>query len=115
MGIALPSFLLNIQGAASGAVLLGLVGLGILLPLMIAVVYLSRSSKYTGNYVMHQTLMNYYHFMKQSLALRCDFSPSTAETLIVLPVSVDFFVIVLFKEHVRNGDTPAWMLCWSCK
>ncbi|KAG0597531.1 hypothetical protein M758_12G002400 [Ceratodon purpureus] len=68
MGIALPSFLLNIQGAASGAILLGLVGLGILLPLMIAVVYLSRSSKYTGNYVMHQTLMNYYHFMKQSLA-----------------------------------------------
>jgi translocation protein SEC63 len=35
---------------------------------MIAVVYLSRSSKYTGNYVMHQTLMHYYHFMKQSLA-----------------------------------------------
>jgi len=68
MGIALPSFLLNIQGAASGAILLGLVGLGILLPLMIAVVYLSRSSKYTGNYVMHQTLQNFYYCMKQSLA-----------------------------------------------
>lgn len=80
MGIALPSFLLNIQGAAGGAVLLGLVGLGILLPLMIAVVYLSRSSKYTGNYVMHQTLMHYYHFMKQSLAPRCGFSPFVAWT-----------------------------------
>lgn len=78
MGIALPSFLLNIQGAASGAILLGLVGLGILLPLLIAVVYLSRSSKYTGNYVMHQTLQNYYYCMKQYLAPRCGFSPFVA-------------------------------------
>ncbi|MCO5572821.1 hypothetical protein L7F22_026580 [Adiantum nelumboides] len=69
MGIALPSFLLNINGgAASGVLLLGLVGLGILLPLLIAVVYLSRSSKYTGNYVMHQTLSSYYYLMKPSLA-----------------------------------------------
>nr|CAB3484113.1 unnamed protein product [Digitaria exilis] len=32
------------------------------------VIYLSRSSKYTGNYVMHQTLSTYYYFMKPSLA-----------------------------------------------
>lgn len=69
MGIALPSFLLNINGgAASGVLLLSLVGLGILLPLLVAVVYLSRSSKYTGNYVMHQTLSSYYYLMKPSLA-----------------------------------------------
>ncbi|KAH7441053.1 hypothetical protein KP509_03G023300 [Ceratopteris richardii] len=69
MGIALPSFLLNINGgAASGILLLGLVGLGILFPLLVAVVYLSRSSKYTGNYVMHQTLSSYYYLMKPSLA-----------------------------------------------
>lgn len=69
MGIALPSFLLNINGgAASGVLLLGLVGLGILLPLLAAVVYLSRSSKYTGNYVMHQTLSSYYYLLKPSLA-----------------------------------------------
>lgn len=69
MGIALPRFLLNINGgAASGVLLLGLVGLGILLPLVVAVVYLSRSSKYTGNYVMHQTLFTYYHHLKPSLA-----------------------------------------------
>lgn len=69
MGIALPQFLLNINGgAASGVLLLGLVSLGILLPLMVAVIYLSRSSKYTGNYVMHQTLSSYYYFMKPSLA-----------------------------------------------
>ncbi|GJN11849.1 hypothetical protein PR202_ga30079 [Eleusine coracana subsp. coracana] len=68
MGIALPKFLLNIDGASGGIMLLGIVGFCILLPLMIAVIYLSRSSKYTGNYVMHQTLSTYYYFMKPSLA-----------------------------------------------
>ncbi|KAG8064012.1 hypothetical protein GUJ93_ZPchr0004g40363 [Zizania palustris] len=68
MGIALPKFLLNMDGASGGIMLLGIVGLCILLPLMIAVIYLSRSSKYTGNYVMHQTLSTYYYFMKPSLA-----------------------------------------------
>lgn len=70
MGIALPKFLLNIDGASGGIMLLGIVGFCILLPLMIAVIYLSRSSKYTGNYVMHQTLSTYYYFMKPSLAPR---------------------------------------------
>ncbi|CAM8959554.1 unnamed protein product [Rhodiola kirilowii] len=68
MGIALPQFLLNIDGASGGVLLLAIVGVCILLPLMIAVVYLSRSAKYTGNYVMHQTLSAYYYFMKPSLA-----------------------------------------------
>lgn len=68
MGIALPQFLLNIDGASGGILLLGIVGVCILLPLMMAVIYLSRSSKYTGNYVMHQTLSTYYFFMKPSLA-----------------------------------------------
>ncbi|XP_057531686.1 dnaJ protein ERDJ2A [Amaranthus tricolor] len=68
MGIALPQFLLNIEGASGGILLLWIVGVCILLPLIIAVVYLSRSSKYTGNYVMHQTLFTYYHLMKPSLA-----------------------------------------------
>ncbi|KAI8013641.1 DnaJ protein ERDJ2 [Camellia lanceoleosa] len=68
MGIALPQFLLNIDGASGGVLLLGIVGVCILLPLMMAVIYLSRSSKYTGNYVMHQTMSTYYHLMKPSLA-----------------------------------------------
>ncbi|KAG8083321.1 hypothetical protein GUJ93_ZPchr0015g6774 [Zizania palustris] len=68
MGIALPKFLLNMDSASGGIMLLGIVGLCILLPLMIAVIYLSRTSKYTGNYVMHQTLSTYYYFMKPSLA-----------------------------------------------
>ncbi|XP_031476594.1 dnaJ protein ERDJ2 [Nymphaea colorata] len=68
MGIALPQFLLSIEGTSGGILLLGIVGVCILLPLVIAVIYLSRSSKYTGNYVMHQTLYAYYHFMKPSLA-----------------------------------------------
>nr|XP_043616584.1 dnaJ protein ERDJ2A-like [Erigeron canadensis] len=68
MGIALPQFLLNIEGASGGILLLWIVGVCILLPLVVAVVYLSRSSKYTGNYVMHQTLSAYYYFMKPSLA-----------------------------------------------
>ncbi|GLJ15300.1 hypothetical protein SUGI_0250810 [Cryptomeria japonica] len=68
MGIALPEFLLNVHGASGGILLLGIVGVCILLPLMTAVIYLSRSSKYTGNNVMHQTLLSYYYFMKPSLA-----------------------------------------------
>ncbi|RDX70315.1 DnaJ protein ERDJ2A [Mucuna pruriens] len=68
MGIALPQFLLNIDGASGGILLLWIVGVCILLPLVVAVVYLSRSSKYTGNYVMHQTLSTYYYLMKPSLA-----------------------------------------------
>ena len=68
IGIALPKFLLNIDGASGRIMLLGIVGLCILLPLMIAVIYLSRSSKYTGNYVTHETLSTYYYFMKPSLA-----------------------------------------------
>ncbi|KAK9290006.1 hypothetical protein L1049_008169 [Liquidambar formosana] len=68
VGIALPQFLLNIDGASGGVLLLAIVGVCILLPLMMAVIYLSRSAKYTGNYVMHQTLSTYYHLMKPSLA-----------------------------------------------
>lgn len=68
MGIALPQFLLNIDGASEGILLLGIVGVCIILPLTISVIYLSRSSKYTGNYVMHSTLATYYHLMKPSLA-----------------------------------------------
>ncbi|KAM0013190.1 putative DnaJ domain, Sec63 domain, immunoglobulin E-set, C2 domain superfamily [Helianthus debilis subsp. tardiflorus] len=68
MGIALPQFLLNIEGASGGILLLWIVGVCILLPLVVAVVYLSKSSKYTGNNVMHQTLSAYYYFMKPSLA-----------------------------------------------
>ncbi|XP_061997214.1 dnaJ protein ERDJ2A-like [Rosa rugosa] len=67
MGIALPQFLLDTQ-KNGGILLLGIVGVCILLPLVIAVVYLSRSAKYTGNYVMHHTLSTYYHLMKPSLA-----------------------------------------------
>lgn len=70
MGIALPQFLLNIDGASGGILLIGIVGVCIILPLTIAVIYLSRSSKYTGNFVMHQTIYAYYHFMKPSLAPR---------------------------------------------
>ncbi|EOY08153.1 DnaJ / Sec63 Brl domains-containing protein [Theobroma cacao] len=68
MGIALPPFLLNIDGASGGILLLGIVGVCILLPLVLTVIYLSRSAKYTGNYVMHQTLSAYCYFMKPSLA-----------------------------------------------
>ncbi|KAJ6364439.1 hypothetical protein OIU76_029400 [Salix suchowensis] len=68
MGIALPQFLLDIDGASGGILLLWIVGVCILLPLVIAVIYLSRSAKYTGNYIMHQTMSAYYYLMKPSLA-----------------------------------------------
>jgi translocation protein SEC63 len=83
MGIALPKFLLNIDGASGGIMLLGIVGFCILLPLMIAVIYLSRSSKYTGNYVMHQTLSTYYYFMKPSLAPRYDHTNTSFNIVII--------------------------------
>lgn len=70
MGIALPVFLLNVDGASGGILLLGIVGVCIILPLMGAVIYLSNSSKYTGNYVMHQTLSAYFYLLKPSLAPR---------------------------------------------
>ncbi|KAI9083144.1 hypothetical protein K1719_034887 [Acacia pycnantha] len=73
MGIALPQFLLNTDGASGGILLLWIVGVCILLPLVIAVIYLSRSSKYTGNFVMHQTLSTYYYLMKPSLAPRLNY------------------------------------------
>ncbi|XVF06638.1 hypothetical protein REPUB_Repub06bG0067200 [Reevesia pubescens] len=72
MGIAIPPFLLNIDGASGGILLLGIVGVCIFLPLMLAIISLSRSAKYTRNYVMHQTLSAYYYFMKPSLAPRIE-------------------------------------------
>lgn len=77
MGIALPQFLLNIDGASSGILLIWIVGICILLPLVLAVIYLSRSSKYTGNYVKNDTLAAYFHLMKPSLAPRYIFSLSS--------------------------------------
>ncbi|GJX78141.1 hypothetical protein Tco_0324952, partial [Tanacetum coccineum] len=42
----------------------------IILSLVIAVMYLSRSSKYTGNYVLKHTLSAYFYLMKPYLAPR---------------------------------------------
>ncbi|CAL0327854.1 unnamed protein product [Lupinus luteus] len=68
IGIALPQFMLNFDGASGGVLLIWIVGVCILLPLVAAAVYLSRSSKYSGNHVMQETLSNYYNLMKPSLA-----------------------------------------------
>ncbi|CAN1180698.1 DnaJ protein ERDJ2A [Linum perenne] len=68
MGMALPKFMLNVDGETGGILLLWIVGLCILLPLVIAVIYLWKSSKYTGNNVMHETRSAYYYSMKPSLA-----------------------------------------------
>ncbi|KAH7424252.1 hypothetical protein KP509_12G097400 [Ceratopteris richardii] len=103
MGIALPSFLLNINGgAASGILLLGLVGLGILFPLLVAVVYLSRSSKYTGNYVMHQTLSSYYYLMKPSLA--------SSKVIDVFIKAVEYVEIPVW----RSDDEPLQKAIYDC-
>ncbi|KAK4489600.1 hypothetical protein RD792_005412 [Penstemon davidsonii] len=67
MGVALPQFLLNIDGASSGMLLFWIVGVCILLPLVMAAIYLSRSSKYSGN-VKHEILGAYFNLMKPSLA-----------------------------------------------
>lgn len=91
VGIALPEFMLNIQGQQGGVLLLGLVGLGILFPLLVAVIYLSKSSKYTGNNIMNQTLVNYFHLLKPSLA------PSKV-------VEVLIFAAEFLEMPVRRSD-----------
>ncbi|KAH0885909.1 hypothetical protein HID58_062005, partial [Brassica napus] len=68
MGIALPQFILNLNGESGGLLFLFTVGLCILLPLVVASIYLWRSSKYTGNYIKLQTRQAYYELMKPSLA-----------------------------------------------
>ncbi|KAF6157582.1 hypothetical protein GIB67_037155 [Kingdonia uniflora] len=68
MGIALPQFLLSNDGSSGGILLLGIVGVCILLPMMVGVIYLSRSSKLSGNNVMNETLSTYYYSIKPSLA-----------------------------------------------
>ncbi|KAG2284590.1 hypothetical protein Bca4012_053260 [Brassica carinata] len=67
LGIALPQFILDLNGESGGLLLLFTVGLCILLPLVVASIYLWRSSKYTGNYVKLQTRQAYYELMKPSL------------------------------------------------
>lgn len=67
LGIALPQFILDLNGESGGVLLLCTVGLCILLPLVIASIYLWRSSKYTGNYVKLQTRQAYFELMKPSL------------------------------------------------
>ncbi|VFQ58288.1 unnamed protein product [Cuscuta campestris] len=65
IGIALPEFLL--AGASGGVLLIWILGGLILLPLIVGVIYLSRSSKYSGN-VRHETVSAYFKLMKPSLA-----------------------------------------------
>lgn len=70
IGIALPEFLLNMNGESGGILLLSIVGVVILLPLLVGVVYLSRSSKYTGNNVKRETVLTYFKLLKPSFAPR---------------------------------------------
>eukprot|EP00850_Spirogloea_muscicola_P010516 SM000062S19902 [mRNA] locus=s62:205349:209388:- [translate_table: standard] len=91
IGIALPKFMLDFQGRQGAYLLLGLVGLGILTPLLVVVIFLSRSAKYTGNNIMQQTVINYYHLIRPSLA------PS--KVLDVLLKSAEFL-----EMPVRRGD-----------
>ncbi|CAA7033728.1 unnamed protein product [Microthlaspi erraticum] len=70
LGIALPQFILGMDGDSGGVLLLCTVGFCILLPLVIASIYLWRSSKYTGSYVKLQTRQAYFELMKSSLTSR---------------------------------------------
>ena len=70
MGMALPQFLLNFEKGSSGLLLLGIVGVCILLPLGAAVIYLLRSSKYSGSYAMNSTLSSFANSLKPYLASR---------------------------------------------
>ncbi|CAH2078392.1 unnamed protein product [Thlaspi arvense] len=67
LGIALPQFILDMNGDSGGVLLMCTVCLCILLPLVIASIYLWRSSKYTGNHVKLQTRQAYFELMQPSL------------------------------------------------
>ncbi|KAK9989808.1 hypothetical protein SO802_030047 [Lithocarpus litseifolius] len=121
MGIALPQFLLDIDGASGGILLLWIVGVCILLPLVVAVVYLSRSSKYTGNYVMHQTMSAYFLCMKPSLAPSkvMDLFVKAAEYMEIPVRRTDteplqkLFMLVrselnLDLKNIKQGQTKFW-------
>uniref|UniRef100_A0A803MKU6 J domain-containing protein n=1 Tax=Chenopodium quinoa TaxID=63459 RepID=A0A803MKU6_CHEQI len=103
MGIALPQFLLNIEGASGGILLIWIVGICILLPLVIAVIYLSKSAKYSGNYVMHQTLLAYYHLMKPSLAPSKNIKQEQAKFLKQHPPLVK--TQLLIQAHLTRETT----------
>lgn len=81
--------------------LLSIVGVVILLPLVVAVVYLARSSKYTGNYVRRETLAAYFQLMKPSLALRY-ISYFCCTTFNIL-LSLFKVIIVVYTNHLGAG------------
>ncbi|KAG9147363.1 hypothetical protein Leryth_019515 [Lithospermum erythrorhizon] len=67
IGMALPQFLLDNNGASSGVLLACIVFVCIMLPLVAGVIALSRSSKHSGN-IMRETTLAYFEQMKPSLA-----------------------------------------------
>ncbi|CAI7860166.1 unnamed protein product [Closterium sp. NIES-54] len=86
-----------VQGAY---LLLGLVGVGILLPLIAVVIYLSRSSKYTGNNVIQDTLRNFYQLIKPSLAPR--------SVIDILTKAMEFLEMKVW------GSDVVWSPCSTC-
>lgn len=62
MGVALPSFMFAKDKSAAPLMLLALVGVGILLPLVLASWYMLSSNRFSGpNNVMQETLAFYFH------------------------------------------------------
>jgi translocation protein SEC63 len=89
IGVAMPSFLFNADKKTAPLMLLGLVGFGILLPLIVAACYLTKSNKYAGpNQVQHETLglwMTHPKFgIKESQGLR-----RIPDTLVVAKEFID--------------------------
>eukprot|EP00239_Pterosperma_sp_CCMP1384_P002002 CAMPEP_0197852036 /NCGR_PEP_ID=MMETSP1438-20131217/19509_1 /TAXON_ID=1461541 /ORGANISM="Pterosperma sp., Strain CCMP1384" /LENGTH=695 /DNA_ID=CAMNT_0043465875 /DNA_START=61 /DNA_END=2148 /DNA_ORIENTATION=- len=69
VGIALPAFMFE-KGQWGPAVLAATVGIGILLPLGLAVCYLVRSAKYTGNHILQQTVHAFNYVMKPAMTMQ---------------------------------------------
>ncbi|XP_076938629.1 dnaJ protein ERDJ2A-like [Bidens hawaiensis] len=68
MGIALPHFLLNLEGSSGGILLLCIVGVCILLTLVAVALHLLKLRRYTVNNVRIPTIAGYYMYMKPSLS-----------------------------------------------
>mmetsp|Transcript_15025 Transcript_15025/g.42165 ORF Transcript_15025/g.42165 Transcript_15025/m.42165 type:complete len:747 (+) Transcript_15025:116-2356(+) len=89
IGVALPTIFFNADKKTQPLMLLGLVGVGILLPLAVAACYLSSSNKYAGpNQVQHETLalwLTHHKFgIKESQGLR-----RIPDTLVVAKEFID--------------------------
>ncbi|GAX76583.1 hypothetical protein CEUSTIGMA_g4029.t1 [Chlamydomonas eustigma] len=100
IGIALPEWIFPTDKKAAPLVLLGLVGCGILLPLIGVSVYMMNTNKFTGpNQIMQETLAFYFN---------SKFSIKESQSLVRIPetlvCAMEFLTLKTPGEHIPAID-----------